>query len=120
MVSNSDLQNAFDVMRNNKVSLFHAGGRELAAREALEKAEAAVLLVNAADPKKLGGNEAARNATIRELTFDERKDVEKAEAERREYQLAYELSVMACDLLKWRIRNEQAAADGVAMKLGAI
>ncbi|MCK9568689.1 hypothetical protein M0R72_07095 [Candidatus Pacearchaeota archaeon] len=120
MVSNVDLQNAFDAMRNSKVSLFHAGERELATREALKKAEAAVLLVNAADPKKLGGNEAARNATIRELTFDERKDAEKAEAEKRECQLAFDLACMAVDCLKWQIRNEQAAADCEAQRLGAI
>ena len=120
MVSNNDLKEAFGKMQNCKVSLFHAGERELAAKETLKRAEAAVLLVNASDPKKLGGNEAARNAAIRELTFDERKGVEKAEAERRECQLAFDLACMACDCLKWRIRNEQAAADGVAMKLGAI
>ncbi len=120
MVRNNELVVAFDTMRNNKVSLFHAGERELAAREALKKAEAAVLLANVADPKKLGGNEAARNATIRELTLSERKDVEKAESEKREYQLAFELSAMAVDCLKWQIRNEQATADLDAQGFGEI
>ncbi|MCK9571327.1 hypothetical protein M0R72_20430 [Candidatus Pacearchaeota archaeon] len=107
-------------MQNCKVSLFHAGERELATREALKKAEAAVLLVNAADPKKLGGNEAARSASIRAQTVVEREAVEKADKAKREAQLAYELDCMAVDCLKWQIRNEQAAADCEAQRLGAI
>jgi len=111
MVSNNELSNAFGTMRNNKASLFHAGEREMATTEALKKAEAAVLLKYADNPKDLGGNEPARNARIRELTARERADLEKAAAEKRDCQLAYVLAVMAVDFQKWQIRNDQVAAS---------
>jgi hypothetical protein len=106
MASRSELKDAFDEMRNKKRSLFLAGERELATREALKKAEAAVLLKYADNPKELGGNEPARNARVRELTANERADSEKADREKRECQLAFDLVSMVVDCMKWQIRIE--------------
>jgi hypothetical protein len=111
MVSTAELVTAFDTAKNNKVSLYHAGERELKAREALKKAEASV--INTIDPKILGSNDKARDAKIREFTCDERADLEKAEDEKRSVQLSYELSCLTVDCLKWQIRNSQIGREGV-------
>lgn len=104
MPTEAEIANAFDVMRNAKVSLFHAGERELATKEALKNAESAVLLKYADNPKDLGGNEPARNAKIRELTALERADADKADHEKRECQLAYDLARMSVECLQWQVR----------------
>ena len=104
MVSETDIVNAFGKMADAKKALFVSGERELATKEALKKAEAAVLLKYADNPKDLGGNEPARNARIRELTAAERADADKAEKEKRECQLDFDLANLALDCLKWQIR----------------
>jgi hypothetical protein len=99
-----ELTDAVHKMCNAKTLLFHAGERELATKEALKKAEAAILLKYADTPKELGGNEPARNARLRELTVPERADADQADRDKRACQLAFDLASMAVDCLKWQIR----------------
>jgi hypothetical protein len=120
MVSNQEIKDAYAALMAAKERLYKVAEGELNARAALKIAENAVILQYADEPKKLGGNEPARNAAIREKTLAEFNDLEEIEAEKRKAQLAYDLAVLSMDCLKWQIRNEQAAADCEAQGLGAI
>jgi hypothetical protein len=97
-----DLGLLFGAMVRSKTALFQRSEDELQARENLKRAEATI--IHLTDPKTLGANEAARNASIRAQTVAEREAVEKADRAKREAQLTYELDCMAVDCLKWQIR----------------
>ena len=97
----------FGAMIESKVALAAASESELEAREDLKSSEA--VIINSTDPKALGANEAARNATIRARTQTERMALERAENAKRDAALRYELDCMAVDCLKWQIRADLAA-----------
>lgn len=106
-----DLGLLFGAMANSRMELAKCSEAEMDARENLKRAEATIINL-ATDPKKdLGVNEAARNATIRAKTIQEREGLEKAEKAKREAGLKYEIDCMAVDCLKWQIQNDQAVAD---------
>lgn len=102
---------AYDDLRTARIELHEVSEAELAAREALKAAESAVLLKYAANPKDLGGNEAARSATIRDLTAKELAEVERMRALKGHVQLRADLASMGVQELQWLIRADQAAAD---------
>ena len=102
MPSIPEIKCAFDVMRNNRVSLYHAAEAELAAREGLKAAEYEAELSGKCD----GKNAEIRAAQKRQITAGEVLALGKAEAEKRSAQLAYELSAMTVDCIKWMIRAE--------------
>jgi len=102
-----DLALLFGAMDRSKKALFQRSEEELEARENLRRAEATI--INLTDPKTLGANEAARNASIRAQTVAEREAVEKADRAKREVQLTYELDCMAVDCIKWQIRATTGA-----------
>lgn len=107
MPSVIEVQCAFDTMRNNRVSLYHAAEAELAARELLKAAEYDADLSGKCD----GKNAEIRAAQKRQATAAEVLALGKAEAEKRAAQLAYELSAMAVDCQKWQIRVASLGAE---------
>ena len=115
MTSNDEIKEASNRVADLKTKLSDASEEELKAREMLKRAEFNILVEYADDPKRLGGNEPARQAKIAEKTFLERAALERAETEKRKVQLQFELASMRYDAIKWQIRNNQ-----VNMKLEAI
>ena len=107
MDNSEQLQLGYGAMIKSRNAVFEAAERALGCQEALKKAEAAV--INSHDPKELGGNEAARSAKIREMTFAERAGLEESERIKRAAALQYEIDCMTVDCLKWQIRAEMAA-----------
>lgn len=120
MPSNREIKDAYAVLIAAKERLYRVAEGELNARATLKSAENAVILQYADEPKKLGGNEPARNAAIREKTLAEFNDLEKIETDKRKAHLACDLAALSLDCLKWQIRNEQAAADCEAHGMGPI
>ena len=110
MSRNEDLGILFGAMSKSKETLFLCCEDELDAKENLKKAEAAVLIQYAENPKELGGNDAARNARIRDLTTAEREALDRAEKSKRLANFKYEMDSLAVECLKWQIRNDQAIA----------
>jgi hypothetical protein len=113
MVSNDELEEASNRLVDTKTLLFDAGEKELQAKEMLKRAQFNILVEYAEDPKRLGGNEPARNAKIAELTFLERATSDKAETERRAAQLKFDLAGMRYDCLKWQIRNNEVNKEEI-------
>lgn len=98
---------AFDAMKVNRTSLYHAEEAVLACKTALKRREASLLLSGAI----IGKNAETRDAQLKEGCKDEMAALEKAEYERRATQLSYELSCMSVDSLKWLIRAEAAGKE---------
>jgi hypothetical protein len=107
MPSQAEIMTAFNLMRNTKMALFHAGERELSAKEEQKRAELEAIGGGLID----GKNELIRKAQLAQATEVTSSALEKSEAEKRECQLAYDLAVLAVDCLKWQIRNELAQAE---------
>jgi len=116
MVNNEELKQAFNDVMATKERLAMRSEEELKAREILKASEAEVDLSGKCD----GKNAEIRAAQKRRLTSADVLALGKAEAEKRKALLAYELACLKADCLKWQIRNEQAAADCEAQRLGAI
>lgn len=99
------LEIAFAMVRRAKCVLFEESEKELAARKALKRKEAGLMMSGAI----IGKNAEAREAQLREACQAEDTALEKARVDKARIQLDLELSELDLDLLKWQIRNNETA-----------
>lgn len=93
---------AYEEQANRKAEFFDAAEVTTHAKRDLKLARQRIIAENAADPKALGSNEAAREATIAEMTATLAAQVEGAEDAERKARNALELAadeVAACRAL---------------------
>ena len=102
MVSEIEIKNAFAALRAARQALYDGSEKELAAKTALKKREAALLLSGAI----IGKNAETRDAQLKEGCQMEIATLEGAEAEKRLLQCRYDLASMMVDEIRWRIRND--------------
>ena len=102
--SAGEIATAFDHQKAMKTRLYHVEEAALAARKALKTHEVELMMSGAI----IGKNAESRDAQLAAACQQERDVLEKAEAEKRSIQLAYDLASMTVDSLKWLIRAEEA------------
>ena len=95
---------AFGRQIKERNKMFWAEEAVLAARIALKKKEGELMLSGAI----IGKNAETRDAQLANGTSAERAALERAEAEKRAAQLAYDCASLVVDSLKWRIRAVEA------------
>lgn len=110
MVSNADIQVAFQTKISTRNNLASCLEKTLEAKSDLKRAE--MTLINNSDPKVLGSNDKARDAKIRELTEVHRESLDICEAEERRARLEFEIACDKVDCLIWQIRNSEGAQPG--------
>lgn len=102
MVSEKEIKATFAALMAARQALYDGSEKELAARMALKKREAALLLSGAI----IGKNAETRDAQLREGCQMEIGVLEGAEAEKRLLQCRYDLAGMVVDEIRHRIRND--------------
>lgn len=105
-VSAERIRQAYRGLGSAKIELFQLSERELAAKEALRRKEADLLMSGAI----IGKNAEARAAEIRNGSGIELLEMDLAREAKAKAQLAFDLAVMAVDELKLLIRLEELAA----------
>lgn len=98
----SEIKEAFAALRAARQALYEGSEKELSAKAALKKREAALLLSGAI----IGKNAETRDAQLKEGCQMEIATLEGAEAEKRLLQCRYDLASIAVDEIRWWIRNE--------------
>ena len=98
----SEIKAAFAALMAARQALYEGSEKELAAKAALKKREAALLLSGAI----IGKNAETRDAQLKEGCKMEISTLEGAEAEKRLLQCRHDLASIAVDEIRWRIRNE--------------
>ena len=107
MVSEIEIKAAFAALAAARQALYDGSEKELAAKIALKKREAALLLSGAI----IGKNAETRDAQLKEGCKMEIATLEGAEAEKRLLQCRFDLANMAVQEIQWIVRNDQAIAD---------
>ena len=108
MVSEKEIKEAFAALMAARQALYDGSEKELAAKMALKKREAALLLSGAI----IGKNAETRDAQLKEGCQMEIAALEGAEAEKRLLQCRFDLSSMAVEEIRWRIRNDTVEGAG--------
>lgn len=82
-------------------------------RRILEDQRQEILLEHADDPKRLGANEAAREASLRSMTLEARQQAESAERALTEAKNAVRVTTLDVELARFQLRLlEVLAAEG--------
>lgn len=102
MVNEKEIKAAFAALMAARQALYEGSEKELAAKAALKKREAALLLSGAI----IGKNAETRDAQLKEGCQMEIATLEGAEAEKRLLQCRFDLAGMVVDEIRWRIRND--------------
>lgn len=100
----NELKSAYDRLITTTSALHNAAELATERRRRLKEEEASILLKYAADPKQLGGNDKAREASIREMTTVARDAVDDAERSLRDLQGRQEIARLQVEHLQWQIR----------------
>lgn len=108
------LEQAAKTLKAATREVYLAQEANLAARANLDDAQKAILNANAEDPKKLGANEAARQAKLDELTSTEVENARVAAASLRQRQHELDMAKLDMDLLR-HLKHLQAIAAGVSL-----
>ncbi|MCK9458744.1 MAG: hypothetical protein M0R80_03830 [Proteobacteria bacterium] len=118
MPTNQEIKEIYAKKGATKKSLHKINEDVLTAQADLKKLRARI--INTTDKKKLGTNDKEREAYIIDQTLAEVLALESLEAKKRSLDLEYSLVSDEIECLQWQIRNEQAAADCEAQRLGVI
>ena len=118
MPTNKEIKDLYKMKEKVRRNLFVAGERVLE-ESSLLKTRKAYIITNT-DKETLGTNDKKRDAYILEHTKDIVEELEKLESEKRSLDLEYSLICDSIECIQWQIRNEQAAADCEAQRLGII
>lgn len=105
----SEIKAAFAALMAARQALCEGSEKELAAKAALKKREAALLLSGAI----IGKNAETRDAQLKEACQMEIAALEGAEAEKRLLQCRFDLASMAVQEIEWQIRNDQGQSFSV-------
>jgi hypothetical protein len=101
------IKRAFEDLRTARTELHEVSEKDLAARDALKRREANLLLSGAI----IGKNAETREAQLKEGCKEELKAVEAMRVKKAEAQLKAELASIRVQELQWHVRNDQAIAD---------
>ena len=112
----ASLEAAYYHLRQMTEFVFEWNGKVQEAQRELAASKHAIILAHAEDPKKLGANEAARNAAIDDLTRDQRENVLRCEAVLSGHRHNVELARLEVE--HWRAQLRCAEVASVA--LGAL
>jgi len=110
------IQRAFDDLRTARIELHEVSEKDLAAREALKRREAHLLLSGAI----IGKNAETRDAQLKEGCKTELETVEVVRKKKADVQLRAELASMRVQELQWLIRIvriEEVAQATIAKEL---
>lgn len=107
MVKDEEIKAGFAALRAARQALYDGSEKELAARMALKRREASLLLSGAI----IGKNAETRDAQLKEGCQAEIAKLEAAETEKRLLQCRYDLANITVSEIQWQIRNDQAIAD---------
>lgn len=110
----SKFEQATQTLKNATLEVHLAQEANLAAKASLDDAQKAILTANAEDPKKLGANEAARQAKLDELTSAEVDAVRTASADLRQKQYELDIAKLDMDLLR-QLKHLEAISAGVSL-----
>lgn len=102
MVSKNEITEAFAALMAARQALYDGSEKELAAKAALKKREAALLLSGVI----IGKNAETRDAQLKEGCKTEIATLEGAEAEKRLLQCRYDIAGITVDEIRWQIRND--------------
>ena len=103
----SEIKAAFAALMAARQALYEGSEREVTAKTALKKREAALLLSGAI----IGKNAETRDAQLKERCQMEIGTLEGAEIEKRLLQCRYDLASIVVDEIRWRIRNDIVEED---------
>ena len=106
MVRETEIKAAFAALIAARQALYDGYEKELAAKTALKKREAALLLSGAI----IGKNAETRDAQLKEGCKMELEAVEAIRKEKAEVQLRQDLASINVQELQWLVRNDQAIA----------
>ena len=106
MVRETEIKAAFAALIAARQALYDGSEKELAAKTALKKREAALLLSGAI----IGKNAETRDAQLKEGCKMELEAVEAIRKEKAEVQLRQDLASINVQELQWLVRNDQAIA----------
>lgn len=98
------LSEAYEMLITTTKALQNAAELAKTRRRLLTAEETAIRLKYANDPKLLGGNDKAREATIREMTTAAREGLEDAEKSQCNLQSMHEVARLEVEHLQWQIR----------------
>ena len=98
------LSDAYEMLITTTKALQNAAELAKTRRRLLTAEETAIRLKYANDPKLLGGNDKAREATIREMTTAAREGLEDAEKSQCNLQGMHEVARLEVEHLQWQIR----------------
>jgi len=118
MPTNQEIEEIYEKKSVFRRKLFAASEKVLETGSLLKTRKA--YIVSTTDKKILGTNDKERDAYILEHTKDIVEELEEFESEKRSLDLEYSLICDKIECLQWQIRNEQAAADCEAQRLGVI
>jgi NAD+--asparagine ADP-ribosyltransferase len=118
MPANQEIKELYKKKSKIRKELF-SKGEEVLSESSLLKTRKAYIISNT-DKETLGTNDKKRDAYILEHTKDIVEELEKLESEKRSLDLEYSLICDSIECVQWQIRNEQAAADCEAQRLGII
>ncbi|MCK9569575.1 hypothetical protein M0R72_11600 [Candidatus Pacearchaeota archaeon] len=102
MVNEKEIKAAFAALMAARQALYDGSEKELAAKAALKRREAALLLSGAI----IGKNAETRDAQLKEGCQMEIGVLDGAELEKRLLQCRFDLADMVVDEIRWRIRND--------------
>lgn len=107
MVKEEEIKAAFVALKTARQALYDSSEKELAARMALKRREASLLLSGAI----IGKNAETRDAQLKEGCQAEIVRLEGAETEKRLLQCRFDLANITVNEIQWQIRNDLAIAD---------
>ena len=121
----ASLEAAYYHLRQMTEFVFEWNGKVQEASRELASAKQAIILANAEDPKKLGANEAARNAAIDDLTRDQRGHLLGCEAALAQHRHNLELARLEVEHWRAQLRcieafvatGELEGAHGIVLKV---
>jgi len=118
MPTNQEIEEIYGKKGALREKLFTANEKVLETSSLLKTRKA--YIISTTDKKTLGTNDKEREAYILEHTRDIFDELEELESEKRSLDLEYSLICDKIECFQWQIRNEQAAADCEAQRLGVI
>ena len=118
MPTNQEIEEIYGKKSALREKLFNANEKVLETNSLLKTRKA--YIINTTDKKTLGTNDKEREAYILEHTRDIFDELEELESEKRSLDLEYSLICDKIECIQCQIRNEQAAADCEAQRLGVI
>lgn len=108
------LADNYTTLRAAIQAAFEAAEETARAKADLKYAQQRIINQHAENPKELGGNEAARNARIDELTTQHREELARAEADERNARHALDLARLDLSATQAQVQILELAAKGVA------